>query len=231
MKVHAYRHAQLMEESELRVEMTAHSCSPADLTASRVLERRDIYRRWEAEHDRLLRPVSSQRQLGNQVLALRGTSFGLVHRRALFQYLRARQPPRAKRRLLLRIFYGCRDFANALLTEHSNFVRGTSSYLATQHLADHLMHDYASSEPLQMYEQWYTEYFHAYCDIELAETEEEKARVAPLEALRPLLKYRLAEARQAIMAMPHATDEDWRELKIRKPNGDTQRLKTIFGHG
>ncbi len=231
MKVHAYRHSQLMEESGLRVEMTAHSFSPADMTASLVLERKDLYRRWEAEHDRLLRPVSSQSQFTNQVVALRGTAFGLVHRRALFQYVRDRQPPRSKRRRLFALFYGFRDFANAVLAEHGNFVRGTSSYLANQHLADHLMHDYACSEPLQMYEQWYTEYFHAYCDIELAETAEEKALIAPLEALRPLLKFRLTEARQAILAMPHSSDEDWRELKIRKPNGDTQRLKTIFGHG
>ncbi|MBV8784149.1 MAG: hypothetical protein JOZ67_08180 [Gammaproteobacteria bacterium] len=231
MKIHAYRHSQLMEESELRVEMTTHSFSPADMTASRVLERRDIYRRWEAEHDRLLRPVSSQRQFDDQVVALRGTAFGLVHRCALFQYLRDRHPARAKRRKLFGIFYGCRDFANAVLAEHGNFVRGTSSYLATQHLAEHLMHDHACSEPLQMYEQWYTEYFQAYCDIELADSEEEKEHVAALEALRPLLKLRLAEARQAILAMPHTKDQDWRELKIRKPNGDTQRLKTIFGHG
>ena len=220
-----------MEESELRVGMTVHSLAPEDVAASRVLERRDIYRRWEAEHDRLLRPVSSQRQFDDQVVALRGTAFGLVHRCALFQYLRDRHPARAKRRKLFGIFYGCRDFANAVLAEHGNFVRGTSSYLATQHLAEHLMHDNACSEPLQMYEQWYTEYFQAYCDIELADSEEEKEHVAALEALRPLLKLRLAEARQAILAMPHTKDQDWRELKIRKPNGDTQRLKTIFGHG
>ncbi|MBV9621958.1 MAG: hypothetical protein JO341_13185 [Gammaproteobacteria bacterium] len=220
-----------MEESELRVGMTAHSLAPADVAASRVLERRDIYRRWEAEHNRLLRPVSAQAQLTGQVIALRGTAFSLVHRRALFEYLRDRRPSAAKRQKLFALFYGCRDFTNAVLAEHGSFVRVTSSYLAAQHLAEHLMEDCAFAEPLQMYEEWYTEYFHAYCDVELAETEEEKNAIAPLEALRPLLKHRLNEARQAILAMPRTTAQDWREVRIRKPNGDTQRMKTIFGRG
>jgi DNA-directed RNA polymerase subunit RPC12/RpoP len=87
----------------------------------------------------------------------------------------------------------------------------------------------ALDEPLELYEQFYREYFCAYCDSELAETEAERQAAAPLAALRPLLKYRLADARQAILAMPHQPDREWREVQIRKPNGDTQRMRTIFG--
>jgi len=49
-----------------------------------------------------------------------------------------------------------------------------------------------------------------------------------MEALKPLLKYQLAEARQAILAMPQMPAEDWREAQIRKPTGDTQRLQALF---
>ena len=56
MLIHAYKHAILMAESESRVEMAVYSHAPVDVVAKRVLERPDIYRRWEAEHDRLLRP-------------------------------------------------------------------------------------------------------------------------------------------------------------------------------
>jgi hypothetical protein len=101
--------------------------------------------------------------------------------------------------------------------------------VCTRHLAENLMHDEAFDEPLQLYEQWYREYFNAFCDVELAATEQEKQEAAPLEALRPLLKSRLTEARQAIIAMPQKPDGEWREVRIRKPNGDTQRLRTIFG--
>jgi hypothetical protein len=230
MLIHAYKHAILMAESESRVEMAVYSHAPVDVVAKRVLERPDFYRRWEAEHDRLLRPVSEQGRMARQVAALRTAAFTLVHRRALFEYIRERQVKGRKRLQLFALFYGNRDYTNALLTEHHNYIRCSSSYVCARHLAEHLMHDAAFDEPLQLYEQWYREYFNAYCDVELAATEEEKQEVAPLEALRPLLKYRLAEAREAIVAMPQKPDREWREVQIRKANGDTQRMRTIFGN-
>jgi hypothetical protein len=83
--IHAYKHAILMAESESRVEMSMFSRSPADVVAKRVLERPDIYRRWETEHARLLRPVSEQGRMPLQIVALRTAAFTLVHRRALRQ--------------------------------------------------------------------------------------------------------------------------------------------------
>jgi hypothetical protein len=228
MLIHAYRHSRLMSESESRVEMSVYSHEPADLVASRVLERPDTYRRWESEHALLMRTVSTQGRIARQVIALRTAAFGLVHRRALFEYIRERHITGAKRLRLFALFYGNRDYCNALLTEHGNYIRCSSSYLATQHLAEHLMHDAAFDEPLQLYEEWYREYFRAYCDTELAVTEEELRAVAPLAALRPLLKHRLTQAREAILAMPQAPDREWREVQIRKANGDTQRMRTVF---
>jgi hypothetical protein len=218
-----------MRESESRVELTAHLQSPADVVASRILKHPDAYRHWEAEHDRLMRAVSAQARLARQVTVLRSTAFALVHRRAMFEYLRDRHLTGSKRRRLFALFYGCRDYTNAVLAEHGNYVRCSSSYLCAHHLAEHLMRDAAFDEPLQIYEQWYREYFRAFCDGELADTDEEKQAILPLNALRPLLKYRLGEARQAILAMPPTCEKDWHEVKIRKPNGDTQRLRAIFG--
>jgi hypothetical protein len=229
MLIQAYKHARLMAESESRVGMTAFSCSPADVVARRVLEDQELYRRWTAEHDRLMRNVSTHPRLSAQVTALRSTAFALVHRRALFEYMRDRQITGSKRRRLFTLFYGYRDYTNAILTEHGRYVRCSSSYLCTQHLAEHLMHDTALTEPLQLYEQWYQDYFTNFCDGELASTEEEQLALAPITELRPLLKHRLAEARQAILAMPQTSEREWREIEIRKPNGDTQRLRTIFG--
>jgi hypothetical protein len=91
------------------------------------------------------------------------------------------------------------------------------------------MQDAAFNEPMQLYEEWYAEYFRAYCDSQLAESDEERDASLPMEPLRPLLKHRLTEARQAILAMPQSPDEEWREVQIRKPNGDTQRMRSIFG--
>jgi hypothetical protein len=96
------------------------------------------------------------------------------------------------------------------------------------YLGEHLMRDAALHEPLQIYERSYAEYFRTFCDVALAETEEEKHKVAPMEALQPLLKYQLAEARQAILQMPQVPADEWREASIRKPTGDTQRLRALF---
>jgi len=115
----AYKHARLMQESESRVERTASYDSPVDvLVSTRILERPMEFIRWEAHHDRLMRPVSAPARLTDQMVALRTTAFTLVHRKALFEYLRDRQLSGPKRRKLMAVFYGCIDYANALLVEH-----------------------------------------------------------------------------------------------------------------
>ena len=216
-----------MEESESRVEMTATAKSPADLLVSkRILERPAEFTRWAAHHDQLMRAVSVHARLSEQMVALRSTAFALVHRRALYEYLRARKVPEAKRPRLLSVFYGCTDYAHAVLVEHGNYVRASSSYLCTQHLGEHLMHDPALDEPLSLYEEWYREYFQAFCDVELAETEEEKQACLAQEPLKPLLKHRVMEARRAILALP-LSPQEWREVRIRRPTGDTQRLRAL----
>jgi hypothetical protein len=218
-----------MEESESRVQMAACMSSPQEVLASRVLDTPQTYRRWESEHDRLMRAVSRETRFARQVLALRSTAFALVHRKAMISYVRERQITGPKRMRLFELFYGCRDYANAVLLAYSDFLRCTSSYVCTQHLAENLMHDGALTEPMQLYERFFAEYFAGFCDVELAETEEQKREVAPLAELRPLLKYRLIEAREAILAMPLQPTSEWREVTIRKATGDTVRLRTIFG--
>ena len=227
MLLQAYKHVRLMEESESRVEMTAQASSPADiLVAQRILEQPVEFTRWALHHDRLMREVSARNRLSQQMTALRATAFKLVHRRALFEYLRDQQVTGEKRRKLFALFYGCSDYTNAVLAEHASYVRCSSSYLCTQHLAEHLMHDPALDEPLTLYEQWYTEYFRAFCDVELAETEDDKQACLAQDSLKPLLKHRVSEARRAILEMP-LTPREWREVRIRRATGDTQRLRTL----
>jgi len=218
-----------MEESESRVQMSAFQHTKADTVASRILESPAVYSSWVAEHDLLMRGVSREGRFARQVVALRQAAFSLVHRRAMMEYIRQRHLTGRKRMHLFSLFYGNRDYCNAVLLEHHNFVRCNSSYVCTQHIGEHLMQDAAFEEPMQLYEEWFAEYFRGFCDVELAVTEEEQQRMGPVAALRPLLKHRLAEARAAILAMPEHPDKEWREVTIRKPNGDTQRMRSIFG--
>ena len=228
MYVRAYKHARLMDESEWRVEIAASSRLAEDLVARRVLESPLAYRRWTGEHDRLMRAVAAHARLEPQVVQMRTTALNLVHRKSLFEYLQERQLTGRKRRRLFALFYGCRDYTNAVLAEHNNYVCCSSSYLCTQYLAEHLMHDTAAADPLALYEERYRQYFRAFCDGELAETEDERILAESLDTLRPLLKYQLGEARQHILSMPVTSAREWREVEIRRPTGQTQRLRALF---
>ena len=228
MLIHGYGHSRLMEESQSRLEAAARAGPPEEmLVASRIVEHPTAYRLWESEHDRLIRTVSAHARLAPQIGALRAAAFGLIHRKALFEYLRSREITGAKRHRLFSLFYGSRDYANSVIAEHANFLRCSSSYLCTDHLAEQLMRDAAFGEPLQLYEEWYSEYFRVFCDVELAATDAEKLALAPLEALKPLLKYRLKEARDSILALPQVPATVWREVEIRRATGETQKLRRL----
>jgi hypothetical protein len=228
MLIHGYKHSRLMEESEISLATAAREGPPEQmLVASRILEHPIAYRTWEAEHDRLLRSISSQARLARQMGALRAATFTLIHRKALFEYVRDRGVSGAKRHRLFALFYGARDYSNAVIAEHASFVRCSSSYICAEHLAAHLMRDAAFEEPMLLYQEWYADYFRVFCDVALADTEEERQALAPVEALKPLLKHRLREARDAILKLPEVPSTVWREVELRKATGETQKLRRL----
>jgi len=228
MLIQGYKHARLMEESENCLAAVARAGPAEDMQfASRILDHPMLYRTWEAEHDRLLRHVSVHPKLAPQMGALRSATFASIHRTALFEYIRARSVTGKKRPRLFALFNGTRDYANAVIAEHASFVRSRTSYICLDHLAEQLMRDAAFEEPMQLYAEWYADYFRLFCDVALAETEEERMALAALEALKPLLKYRLRQARDSILALPKVPSTVWREVEIRKATGETQKLRRL----
>jgi hypothetical protein len=229
MLIQGYKHGRLMEESEICLASAARAGAPQEmLVASQILDHPTAYRTWEAEHDRLLRSVSSHTRFAAQMGALRSATFTLIHRKALFEYIRQRGLGGTKRHRLFALFYGgARDYTNSVIAEHSNFVRCSSSHICADHLASQLMRDAAFQEPMQLYQEWYADYFRVFCDVALAETEEEKLALAPVEALKPLLKHRLREARDAILKLPEVPSTVWREVELRKATGETQKLRRL----
>jgi hypothetical protein len=228
LRIQGINQARLMEESELCVAETAKSGTPAQmLVASRLLAHPETYRRWESEHFQLMRRVSEHRYLNRQVVALRSTALSLMHRKAVFEYLQERQLTRQQRHRLMSMFHSLKDYAASLIAEHGNYVRGASSYWCSHHLARRLMKDSAFAEPLLLYQERYTDFFRVHCDVELAESESEQQAVAPMRLLQPLLKMQLAEARQEILSMAYRPEKVWREVEIRRPTGDTERLRAL----
>jgi len=228
LRIQGISQARLMEESELCIAESAKSGSPAQmLVAARLLAHPETYRRWESEHFQLMRRVSEHRYLDRQVVALRSTALALLHRKAVFEYLQERQLTRQQRHKLMAMFHSLRDYAASLIAEHGNYVRGASSYWCSHHLARRLMKDSAFAEPLLLYQERYTDFFRVHCDVELAESESEKQAVEPMRLLQPLLKKQLTEARQEILSMAYRPEKVWREVEIRRPTGDTERLRAL----
>jgi hypothetical protein len=228
LRIQGINQARLMEESELCIAESARFGTPGQmLVASRLLAHPEAYRRWEAEHSQLMRRVSEHRFLNRQVVALRSTALSLLHRKAVFEYLQERQLTRQQRHKLMSMFHTLKDYAASLIAEHGNYVRGASSYYCSHHLARRLMKDSAFAEPLWLYQERYTDYFRVHCDVELAESESEKQAVEPMRLLQPLLKKQLAEAREEILGMAYRPEKVWREVEIRRPSGDTERLRAL----
>lgn len=222
----AYKHERLMEESERCVEATARSGEmESRLVANRIIQQPAAYQRWVSDHDRLVRGVSAQWKRERQMLALRRCTFGLIHRAALFEYLRDQHVTGERRHRVFNFFYTTRDYAASVVAEHGNFLRSTSSYLCTRYIADELMHDPAMQAPLEHYEELYSEYFRVFCDIALPEAPRETEHASSLLAMQHYLKLRLIEVRQAILESPTKTDGTPHARWLRQSTGDTVKLR------
>ena len=90
MDASALTHPQLMRESERRIESAVDSTDPGEsIVALRLLADGAVLRLWSVEHARYMRVVARERRRPDQLSALRVVSFGLIHRKAVFEYLRS----------------------------------------------------------------------------------------------------------------------------------------------
>lgn len=154
-----------MDESEQALWTAAEKNSGTDARiAKQILSDAKAHGLWEARHAELVRPVAEHSGRVPQVLALRELEVRLVHRRALIDHLRERQIKGKERERLFRVFYGPRDFRDAVLAEHRQYMLTVSSRVSTDHLID-LMHDPASTQLVHRYEELYAQYFELYCYV------------------------------------------------------------------
>ncbi len=110
-----------------------------------------------------------------------------------------------------------------VIAEHGAYLRRACSYLCTSHLGSEVVQDPAFLDPMQRYEELYTEYFNLYCSALV----EGGGAMPGSEALLPLLKQQLHEYRLAILDPRGAQPFLRREAELRRPTGDTQRLPAL----
>ncbi|MBV6416390.1 MAG: hypothetical protein CMLOHMNK_00951 [Steroidobacteraceae bacterium] len=222
MGASAIDHALLMRASEDRIGSAARQgTARQQLVARRLIEDPNAWRIWEREHGALMHRVATARRGTGQAAALKSAAFSLIERKALFEYLTERRLHGDARRRALALFHGTRAYTDAMIAEHGGFIRAACSHMCSKHIGSVVMLDGAFQEPMARYEDLFREYFRTFCDVSLARDD----RVESLRALLPFLKHQVTELRTAILAMPRTLPDLLYEAEIRRPTGDTVRMR------
>jgi hypothetical protein len=154
-----------MNESEYALQNASDSSSPrVSRIVNTLLQDGRIYKMWESRHADLLLLVAEHGDKKHQIKALRDAEVRLVHRRALFRYLRANEVRGDRRRQLFRIFHRTLDYNDAILTEHRQYMLAVSSRISADHLID-VMNDPKSKSLPSKYEELYARYFEMQCYV------------------------------------------------------------------
>jgi hypothetical protein len=214
-----------MRESTHRMESALRSDDAKEhLIAQRILATPGSWNAWELEHAGLMRQVADFAVLRNQAVALRHAALRLIHGKALFEYLRKHNVRGEGRAAVLAHFHSTLMYEHAVLAEHTVYVRKSASFLCTSHLGTDLVQDPAFLDPMTQYETLFTEYFDLYCTT-LMPSDDLNSQPEP--ALLPLLKHQLNEWRWVILNPKQALPHLQRESELRRPTGDTQKLRLI----
>lgn len=208
-KFRCISHDRLMAASHRLLSATALGGQPVDEhVASRILGNPHEYRRWEDEHARLMWRIAAERLPRIQRATLLETSVALIHRKALFEYLRDQHIRGDARAALIERFYPQRDYTRAVVGEHGHYIRSAASYLCANYLGRHLMFDTFFDQPLREYEGRYAQYFRAACELAIVSSDDPRRRV--LQALLPIMKVHLSEWRRALLARALSQSDIWR---------------------
>jgi hypothetical protein len=209
-----------MRESTDRVEMALRSNNPGEqLVARRLLESPGMFQSWECEHSGLMRQVANTGFPRTQAALLKKATMRLIHRKALFEYLRDHQLRGVERRQVVLAFHPTQDYTRSVIAEHETYLRKACSFLCTSHVGTHVVHEHVFSEPMEAYQALYSEYFQLFCQTQI------RADSLGVDLL-PLLKFELEECRKAIMD-PAAKVQWKRQAQLRESTGDTARLPRL----
>jgi hypothetical protein len=213
-------HQILMRESTDRVQKALYSDNPNEqLVARRLLESPAAFQTWESEHSGLMREVATG-FWRTQAALLKKATFRLIHRKALFEYLRDARVRGSARRRVVVSFHPTQDYTQSIIAEHGLYSRKACSFLCTSHVGGNVVRDPGFFDPLRRYQELYAEYFQIFCRTHFGT---EFADTAPQGVLLPLLKLELEECRMAIMNPRPQTEWLVRVAELRQPTGDASR--------
>ena len=220
-------HKRLMRESTDRVQSALHSANRDEqLVASRLLDSPSAFGTWESEHSGLMLEIANPSFRRTQAALLKKASFRLIHRKALFEYLRDEGIRGSMRRRIIVHFHPAQDYTRSVIAEHGLYLRKACSFMCTSHVGGNVVRDSGFFDPMLRYQELYAEYFQVFCSTYFSTDPTETELQAEL---LPLLKHQLEECRKAIMNPPAATQWLMRENQLRHRTGDTARLPALSG--
>ncbi|HEY7643031.1 MAG TPA: hypothetical protein VH814_25095 [Steroidobacteraceae bacterium] len=203
-----------MEESQRRLADAVLSGTPSEeRVATRLLDSARDYRKWEGEHATLMQRIAAERLPVVQKAELLNISLSLIHRKALFEYLRDEQVRGIRRQAIMAHFLAHRDYNSAVVAEHGRYVRSAASYLCSSHVGSNVMFDSLFERPLAEYEDLYASYFRTYCDLLL--TTDDRALAASIQSVLAELKSQIGEWRKALIALTQSQSGIWRRPILR----------------
>ena len=205
-------HDALMEESERCLSWAANSTGDDELVASRILDNARDFQAWESEHSGLMRRIAAEKMPWAQKSALLSTALALIHRKALFEYLRNREVRGPARQKVMQHFSADRDYVNSMVSEHGRYLRSAASFICSSHVGKRLMFDAIFDEPLAQYEDLYEDYFRTYCNHILM-SPEDPTYDTTLALLAPM-KEQVREWRNALLALTQSQSGTWRRPKF-----------------
>jgi hypothetical protein len=216
----------LMEFSELHLAKSVYSEQKEEAQlATRLLDNVSLYSSWERSHGRLMREVAAVSRAAGQLVKLRKISFNTLHRKAPFEYLRDRHIVGPARRQLIQKLFGTQHYGRTLVREHAAYISAACTHMCADSMCGELLGDGAFCEALSHYESAYAEYYRAYCDSLLAETDGDDA--APLAALLPYLRYQLKVIRDHLLAGAPQHSDFMQLQSLYVATGDTQKLRVL----
>ena len=220
-------HKRLMRESTDRLQSALHSANPNEqLVATRLLESPSAFITWESEHSGLMLEVANPSFKRTQAALLKKATFRLIHRKALFEYLRDEQIRGSARRRIIVHFHPAQDYTRSVIAEHGLYLRKACSFLCTSHVGGNVVHDPGFFDPMTRYQDLYAEYFQVFCRTHFGT---DSSDAEPQSELLPLLKHQLEECRMAIMNPQPKTEWLMREVELRQATGDTAQLPRLGG--
>jgi hypothetical protein len=215
-----------MQEAADRMELVAREGEGESADCARqILQSPRSWGRWEQEFGIALRPVATFRSRMLQIRSLRQANFSWVHRAAPFRYLRDHKVRGLRRRKLVSTLYGqFAGYEHSMVVEHESYLRSVCHAACASHLGETMLEDPLYQESMSHYESLYMEYFRAFGVFTCGK--EGRGR-ALAQKMLPMMKSQLAEMRKALLLHPLRADWLEGELMIRKPTGDTQKLRKL----